>query len=103
MFFFGTFFYVKQWVIEETLTKPNLSFVGLVMFFNWVNLDAKLRVAILGRDFDCVVALFSISHPFVIEPTLLEPGGQVFLFYFPALQIFISNDIVYEATCRDDI
>ena len=28
------------------------------MFFNWVNLDTKLRVAILGQDFDGVVTLF---------------------------------------------
>ena len=57
------------------MTKRSLSFVGLVMFFNWVNLDSKLRVAILGDT-------FSISHPFVIEPTLLELGGQVFLLSF---------------------
>ena len=41
---------VQQCSIEETCTKPFLFWIGLVMFFNSMNLDANMVVAILGQD-----------------------------------------------------
>ena len=54
IYFFGSIsheeFLVKQCRVEETLTKPCFVLIGLVMFFNFANLDTKLMVAILGQD-----------------------------------------------------
>ena len=61
--------------IGTLLTKPFLFWIGLVMFFNLMNLDTKLVVAILGQDFALCCWHFWISHPFVLWPTLIEPWG----------------------------
>jgi len=77
--------YIKQ----EKLTKPSLFFVGLVMFFNWVNLDSKLRVAILGQDFDCVVTFFRFADWYwivFIYWAFIWP----YLFYFTMVQSLFS-------------
>ena len=42
------------------LTQPFLFWIGLVVVFNLMNLDAKLVVAILGQDFALCCDLFSI-------------------------------------------
>ena len=82
------------------LTKPSLFFVGLVMFFNWVNLDTKLRVAILGQDFDCVVTLFRfllISIGLYLLDIYLAfvylfDNGSIFIQYLGAFCIFSWTD-----------
>ena len=42
------------------LTKPCFVLLGLVMYFNIANLDAKLTVAILAQDCSLVIQPFSI-------------------------------------------
>ena len=48
----GTYIYIY------TLTKPCFVLIGLVMFFNFANLDTKLMVAILGQDCSLVIQPF---------------------------------------------
>ena len=90
--------YIKQ----EKLTKPSLSFVGLVMFFNWVNLDSKLRVAILGQDFVCVVTLFRFPTLGSLNPPCWNPKAR-YLYFIARHYIFIYNGFVYETHCREGI
>ena len=56
---------------DFSLTKPFFVLIGLVMFFNFANLDTKLMVAILGQDCSLVIQPFSISHPVFSLPTLV--------------------------------
>ena len=65
-------------VIEETCAKPFFILIGLVMFFNSMNLDLTNGCAILGQDFK-VFSIRIFAHPvcvriryFHLHPCLLR-------------------------------
>jgi len=65
--------FAKQCLIEETLTKPCLFLVALVVFLNSMNLDTKVVVAILGQDSpSLVVVSFFDFHPLWLLPALFD-------------------------------
>ena len=78
LFSFTCTTFVKQCLIEETCSKPFLFWIGLVMFFNLMNLDAKYGCGHFGSRFSTGCDLFGF-HPCSL-PTLLGSGIDLFNF-----------------------